>query len=237
MNTTILNILCEGPTEERFIKEVLKPYLFGCGIVIKSQLLYTSRKKGAQGGLINYQQAKNDLSMWMRSVAHRNSETHYFTTMFDLYALPSDFPGMFQYNGIDDAYVKVEKIERAFATDINSPRFIPYIQLHEFEALMFCDITKLTNEYPNCSKEIESLGNVLVRYNGNPELINNSPATAPSKRIIAAIEGKQKYSYNKPRSGAVVTSAIGLPVLMQSCRHFREWIGNIQSIINPPLTE
>lgn len=229
MNTTILNILCEGPTEERFVKDVLKPFLFGFGIVIKRQLLYTSRKKEAQGGLISYQQAKNDLLMWMKSVAHRNSETHYFTTMFDLYALPTDFPGMSHYNGISDAYVKVENIERAFALDINSPNFIPYIQLHEFEALMFCDIKKLTIEYPQCSKEIENLENDLAKYNGNPELINNSPETAPSKRIIAAIEGKHKYNYNKPRSGAVVTASIGLPTLMQNCRHFREWIDKIHS--------
>lgn len=230
MNTTILNILCEGPTEEKFVKDVLKPFLLGCGIVTKSQLLYTSRKKEAQGGLISYKQAKNDLSMWMRSVAHRNSETHYFTTMFDLYALPSDFPGMSQYNKISDAYVRVENIEKAFASDINYPYFIPYIQLHEFEALMFCNINKLINEYPNCSKEIDSLENILVRYNGNPELINNNPETAPSKRIIAAIEGKNKYKYNKPVSGAFVTKSIGIEILTSKCVHFGNWIEKLQNI-------
>lgn len=114
---------------------------------------------------------------------------------------------------------------------MGSDRFIPYIQLHEFEALMFCDITKLVIEYPKCIKEIESLESVLAKYNGNPELINNNPETAPSKRIIAAIEGKRKYKYNKPRSGSIVTTSIGLPVIMRLCRHFREWIEQILQVI------
>lgn len=237
MNITILNILCEGQTEEKFVKDVLKPYFSSLGIVVKSRLLITSKKKGMKGGLLSYDQAKNDLTLWMKEVSHRGSETHFFTTMFDFYALPDDFPNIVQSKSIVDPYLRIANVEEAFKMNIDADRFIPYIQLHEFEALMFCDITKLIIEYPKCSKEIESLGNVLVRYNCNPELINNSPETAPSKRIIAAIEGKQKYNYNKPRSGAVVTSAIGLPVLMQSCRHFREWIENILTIINPPPAE
>ena len=232
MNTTILNILCEGQTEEKFVKEVLKPYFVSHGIVVKSRLLVTSRKKGTQGGLISYTQAKNDLTRWMKEVEHRNSETHFFTTMFDFYALPDEFPNMIQTASISDPYLRISNIEIAFQQDIGSDRFIPYIQLHEFEALVFCDITKLAIEYPKCIKEIESLESVLAKYNGNPELINNNPETAPSKRIIAAIEGNHKYKYNKPRSGAVVTASIGLPTMMRLCTHFREWIYQICDLTN-----
>ena len=232
MNTIILNILCEGQTEEKFVKDVLKPYLKGHGIVVKSRLLVTSRKKDASGGLFSYQQVKRDLELWMREISLRNSETHYFTTMLDLYALSNDFPGAIQSKSVADAYIRVENIETAFGSDINSPNFIPYIQLHEFEALLFCDIEKLAIEYPKCQKEIEKLKETLHSYNDNPELIDNSPHTAPSKRIIAAIEGKRKYKYNKPRSGAVVTGAIGLSLLMQRCKHFREWICQICNLTN-----
>lgn len=238
MNTTILNILCEGQTEEKFVKDVLKPHFASHGIVVKSRLLVTSRKKGAHGGLFSYTQAKNDLTRWMKEVEHRSSETHFFTTMFDFYALPDEFPNMAQTASISNPYLRIANIEEAFKQDMNSDRFIPYIQLHEFEALMFCDIMKLSIEYPQCVKEIENLESILAKYNGNPELINNNPETAPSKRIIAAIEGKHKYNYNKPRSGAVVTTAIGLPILMQRCRHFHEWIEKIQSETHClPLTE
>ena len=230
MNTVILNILCEGQTEEKFVKDVLKPYLNGHGIVVKSRLLVTSRKKDASGGIFSYQQVKRDLELWMREVSHRNSETHYFTTMFDLYALPNDFPGTSQSESITDAYVRVEHVEKAFGSDINSPNFIPYIQLHEFEALLFCDIEKLAIEYPRCQKEIEKLKRTLLLYNDNPELIDNSPETAPSKRIKKTIESKRLYRYNKPRSGAVIAAAIGMSKLMTKCAHFCNWVKRIEKI-------
>lgn len=232
MNTVILNILCEGHTEERFVKDVFKPYLQGDGIVVKSRLLVTSRKKDASGGLLSYKQAKKDLELWMREVSNRNSETHYFTTMFDLYALPDNFPGTIQSKSIADAYARVENIENAFGADINSSNFIPYIQLHEFEALLFCDIEKLSKYYPKCLKEIEKLKETLHSYQDNPELIDNSPETAPSKRIIKAIEGKRLYKYNKPISGARVAAAIGMPELLHHCLHFRKWIEKIRQTLD-----
>lgn len=54
MNTIIINILCEGQTEERFVKEVLKPYFKSAGIVLKHRLLVTSKKKNAHGGMLSY---------------------------------------------------------------------------------------------------------------------------------------------------------------------------------------
>ena len=230
MNTIILNILCEGQTEEKFVKDVLKPYLNGHGIVVKSRLLVTSRKKDAFGGLFSYQQVKRDLELWMREVSHRNSETHFFTTMLDLYALSNDFPGAIQSKSVADAYIRVENIETAFGSDINSPNFIPYIQLHEFEALLFCDIEKLAIEYPRCQKEIEKLKRTLLLYNDNPELIDNSPETAPSKRIKKTIESKRLYRYNKPSSGAVIAAAIGMSKLMTNCAHFCNWVKRIEKI-------
>lgn len=232
MNTVILNILCEGQTEEKFVNDVLKPYLQGDGIVVKSRLLVTSRKKDASGGLFSYKQAKKDLELWMREVSNRNSETHYFTTMFDLYALPDNFPGTIQSKSIADAYARVENIENAFGADINSSNFIPYIQLHEFEALLFCDIEKLSIDYPKCRKEIEKLKEALHSYQDNPELIDNSPETAPSKRIIKAIEGRGLYKYNKPISGARVAAAIGMPELLNHCLHFRKWIEKIRQTLD-----
>lgn len=224
MSTMILNVLCEGQTEENFVKEVLKPYLNERGIVVKHRLLVTSRKKDAKGGLISYQKAKGDLDRWMKEVANHPQEKHYFTTMFDFYALPTDFPGYEEAKGVSDVYWKVQKIEEEFDKDMNMPRFIPYIQLHEFEALLFCDIEKLKELYPNSKAEIKLLERVLDAYQGNPELINSNPQTAPSKRIVGAIEGKKKYHYNKPQSGTAITKSIGMERLMGKCAHFRMWV-------------
>ena len=73
--------------------------------------------------------------------------------------------------------------------------------------------------------------NVLLHaYHDNPELIDNSPVSAPSKRIIKAIEGSRQYRYNKPTTGATVTKAIGMEVLTSQCHHFGDWVEHIRSI-------
>lgn len=230
MRTLILNILCEGQTEELFTKEVLKPYFFDRGIIVKSRLLVTSQKKKAHGGMISYQQVKKDLSIWKREVSHRRGETHFFTTMFDLYALPNDFPEFSEAQQIIDPYCRIQRIEQAFSDDMGTEGFIPYIQLHEFEALLFSDIDKLKEKYPRSSSRIDALKTALNTCHGNPELINNGPRTAPSKRIIEAVE-KDKYNYNKPQSGAAAAKAIGIENLKIKCRHFREWIDTIEETL------
>lgn len=233
MNTVIINILCEGQTEERFVKEVMKPYFASSGIVLKHRLLVTSKKKNARGGMLNYAQAKGDLVRWMKENGERNSETHFYTTMFDFYALPDDFPGFVEAESNSDPYDKVEAIERALEADLNSRHFIPYIQLHEFEALCFCDISQMKAFYPSEGASIDALERVLEQYGGNPELINNSPNTAPSKRIIDAIEGRKRYRYNKPKSGADVTKNISMDKLMVMCRHFSNWVERLLACYTP----
>lgn len=142
------------------------------------------------------------------------------------YALPNDFPGYAVAQTIGDPYVRVNSLEADFAKDINDGRFIPYIQLHEFEALLFCGIAHIAKYYPGCDKRCKQLENDLLDAGGNPELINNGPSTAPSKRIIKAIEGDKKthYNYNKPVTGKNVVKQIGIETLRAKCRHFNDWI-------------
>lgn len=235
MKTVILNILCEGQTEEKFVKDVLKPYLKDRNIIAKTRLLCTSRKENKKGGLVSYQQAKADLEKWQKENLRKSndSEIHYYTTMFDFYALPKDFPGFAEAKDMTDAYQKVELVEKQMLDDTQFKNFIPYIQLYEFESLLFSDIKKLINEYPNCKKEIENLNTILTKeFQDNPELINHSVRTAPSKRIIDAIENKKKYNYNKPKSGASITKAIGIVKILERCKHFRQWVDQLVKL-NP----
>lgn len=226
MKFTILHILCEGQTEERFVKEVLAPYLQRFGIYPKAILLLTSKKKNARGGMLSYIQAKRDLTILLRRYRDNDNEHHVFTTMFDFYALPDDFPGYDEAHGIHDPRAQVDCLEKAFANDMDTGSFIPYIQLHEFEALLFVDIEKLKNEYPQAITQIQSLKLETDAY-GDPEMINNSPETAPSKRIIKALA--KHYNYNKVQSGTAVTSAIGIERILKSCQHFNSWIESIRS--------
>lgn len=223
----ILHILCEGPTEERFVNEVLSPYLRQFNIYPKPIVLLTSKKKNARGGMLSYAQAKRDLTILQKQFRDNNSEHHMFTTMFDYYALPNDFPGFNKSAKILDVRNRISFLEDKFAEDMGRRAFIPYIQLHEFEALLFVDICKLQSEYPLSGEKIRVLKKETDIY-GDPEMINNSPDTAPSKRIIAALA--QDYHYNKVQSGTAITSAIGIENLLENCQHFKEWIENIKRI-------
>ena len=133
-----VNVVVEGQTEEGFVKQVLSPYLFDKNIVITPRLVLRNRSRGskARGGMYDYARPKWDIQQWMS-----NEKTAYCTTMFDLYALPTDFPGMNDIPPGSTPHQRVRHLEQAFSTDLGNPRgFIPYLQLHEFEAILFSDI-------------------------------------------------------------------------------------------------
>lgn len=227
MKTVYLHVLCEGQTELRFASKVLATYLVVKGIVVLPQLLITSRKKNARGGILSYQQAKRDLTFMIRGARDNEQEVHYFTSIFDLYALPDDFPGFAEASALKD-YSQVAKLEEAFGKDVNCYKFIPYIQLHEFEALVLCNIDGLRDIYPNASKKLIELKNeITTQYGDNMELVDNSAETAPSKRIIKAL--KDEYHYDKPKSGTEITDKIGIDTLRAKCRHFNFWLPKIEN--------
>ena len=226
MKAKIIHVLCEGQTEEGFVKEVLRPYLQDQGVTgVKSVLITTNKKKNARGGMLTYKHAETDLCLLRQTNQDNDHEHNIFTTMFDLYALSDDFPGYSETSIICDPHERVKALERSFAEAVNDNRFIPYIQLHEFEALLFCGINLLSKIYPGCEKRCEQLIKDLQKV-GNPELIDNGPTTSPSKRIIKAVEGEKKthYNYNKPATGKAVTKEIGIDELRAKCMHFNEWI-------------
>lgn len=231
MKAKIIHVLCEGQTEQGFVEEVLRPYLQIHGVTgVKSILITTNKKKNARGGMLAYSHAVMDLELLRKTKVDGEYERHIFTTMFDLYALPDDFPGYEVAQKLGDPYERVNSLEKDFAEAISDERFLPYIQLHEFEALLFCGIEYIVQLYPGCEKRCEQLAKDLERF-GNPELINNSPDTAPSKRIIKAIEGdeKKRYNYNKPATGKAVTNNVGIDELRAKCKHFNEWIEKLIS--------
>lgn len=129
-----LNITAEGPTEERFVKDILARHLdyFNISTDVRSVRTGKDRFKTYRGGLISYQKAKFDINTWLKEDKDKEAR---FTTMFDLYALPQDFPGFDEALQIDDVYEKVKFLESHFKENIGDERFFPYFQLHEFELL------------------------------------------------------------------------------------------------------
>ena len=219
-----LNITTEGPTELRFVKNVLYKHLLPHNIHCDHRSVLTSKEYRKRGGMISYIKAKNDIQQWMRL---ENSDDRRFSTMFDYYALPTDFPGYTEAQKLSCPYDRVKCIEDAFARDINDNRFIPYIQLHEFEALLFSDLDVLLLEYEDKDKEISSLKTILLQpqYGGNPELINSKKETSPSHRIITGIPEYQKVS-----SGSLITGLITIQTLRSKCSHFNEWLTKLERL-------
>jgi len=80
----------------------------------------------------------------------------------------------------------VEFLEEAFAEDIADRRFVPYIQLHEFEAYLFSDPTWFKYFYDHHEDRISALKAIADGY-ATPELIDDGKHSAPSKRIIAVL--------------------------------------------------
>lgn len=219
-----LHVTTEGQTEQDFVKKVLAPSL-GVNIVADARSVLTSKDKRLsreyRGGLKHYLKAKDDILTWMKEDNHPECR---FTTMFDLYGLPQDFPGYDESRRVSDVYERVRILEQAFVDDIGDPRFIPYIQLHEFEALILADPRQLDWEYIDHDESITRL--VQMVGNQNSELINDGFETAPSRRII-----KEIPEYDKRSAGVAVAGKIGLSVLRSKCPHFDEWITKLEKLV------
>lgn len=221
-----LNITTEGQTEMEFARKTLSTHFIKFGIIVDSRCVMTSKNKYKtyRGGLLDYGKAKKDILRWM---AEEKSGEAYFTTMFDLYALPNDFPKFEESLKIQDPYLRVSFLEEAFKKDIDNHKFIPYIQLHEFEALLLSNPEILLIEYPDARREIEKLKRIISENNNNPELVNTGKNTAPSKRIINLIP---EYEGNKPTVGSILAGIEGVEIQKNRCIHFGKWVEKIEKI-------
>jgi hypothetical protein len=214
-----LHFIVEGQTEETFVNRVITPHLATYSIWGDARCVMTSRKhrKIYRGGIFSYTMVKKDIILWMKE--DKNSDVA-FTTMFDLYALPSDFPGYDEARKLKSVYDRIAILEEAMYRDISLPNFIPYFQLHEFEALLLADPQQLDWEYFEHDKAIRNLIRIVSSFD-SPELINDGSTTSPSKRIIHEIP---EYEGMKASVGPLVAEKIGLGNLRKKCQHFNEWL-------------
>ncbi|QQY35658.1 DUF4276 family protein [Campylobacter ureolyticus] len=107
---------------------------------------------------------------------------------------------------------------------------MPYIQIHEFESLLFSDINKIVLDDPawNSSKNnyLNKLNNIINQYK-NPELINNSPKTSPSHRLEDIFINPK---YRKVSHENSIAKKIGIDNMLKSCPHFNEWYDKISKL-------
>lgn len=213
-----VNIICEGQTEESFVNAIIAPYFATQGIWISAPLI---GKPGHKGGNVNWARLKRDLTVMMK-----NDHSVYCTTFLDFYGLHSDFPGKVDAERESDLVKKLEIMQEALVNAVTdtlgaevATRFIPYIQMYEFEAILFSD-PQLMEEKLNVS------GFCAIRDQFNsPEHINNSSSTAPSKRI-------EKFcpTYHKVLGGTILAREMTLEKIKAECHLFHNWLRKLEQL-------
>jgi len=210
-------LLVEGQTEEAFVNELLASHYAKQGIYLTP--IIVSTKPGYKGGVVSYAKIKRQID----TLCKQDAGAH-VTTLFDLYALPKDFPGKSSpaYLHAGTGKRKAEFLEAELAKDIGHQNFIPNLIVHEFEALLFVQIDAF-EQWTDDDRVLEPLR--AVRRTTSPEDINDNPLTAPSKRILAAMTGYQKTFH-----GPLIACDIGLDAMRQACPHFSEWLQKIEKL-------
>lgn len=223
-----LYVFCEGPTEQNFCKQVLQATFFPQhdGEVRPIRIAH-SRRHGVvhRGGVNKYVIIKTDIQNTLKQ--HQRAGV-YFTSMIDLYGLPGDFPGKSDHcRDPDNPRLYVEALETAFGIDIGDARFIPHLQLHEYETLLFADVGSFRYSFDECDREIERLREIVGAFR-SVEHINDGPQTAPSKRIIDILP---TYRGLKTTAGPDIAEYTGIVRLCECCPHFSQWITTIKNVL------
>ena len=219
---TRVHVVVEGQTEESFIKDVLAPALWPRRVYALPIIVGPT---GHKGGNTNYARVKKDVVVLLKQ-----HSTSYCTTMLDLYGLGQGFPGMPLPPNIPNLD-KVTRIEQAVKADIvtllpdRRPdiRFLPYLQLHEYEGLLFSDPRAFASGIgqPRLTPQFQKIRDAFP----TPEDINDDPNTAPSKRVIGV-----HPAYRKIVDGTLAARAVGIDKMKQECPHFREWVEALEAL-------
>lgn len=224
-----LLIHVEGETEETFVNEVLRPHLYSFGYEkVSARLVGNARQRDRRGGIRAWSSVRGDILDHLREDA-----SVIVTTIVDYYGLPRTggraWPGRAKAATLafDQKAPTVEDalladIRRRMGKNFDANRFIPFVTMHEFEGLLFSDCGLFAQGIgqPDLAPKLQAIRNQFI----NPEEINDSPVTAPSKRVQELIPG-----YEKPFLGTLAVLEIGLDKIRAECPHFRRWIERLES--------
>jgi Domain of unknown function (DUF4276) len=214
-------ILVEGQTEERFVKDVLQPHLWSRDVHPEPKIVTTKVVKvGPQfkGGVSTFRKIETDV---LRLLG--DSDAALVTTMFDYYGLPDDFPGKGWLSG-RNSHERTKELEAALEKHFDrGPKFVAYLMIHEFEALLF--------SAPGVLAQVMNLPSFQARLKAirdrfpTPEDINDNPSTTPSARVLNLFPG-----YRKRLHGSLTTGRIGLDVIRRECEHFNQWVTKLEGV-------
>lgn len=213
-----LYVLVEGQTEEAFVRELLVPHYARLGRFLTPIIVSTS--PGYKGGVVSYAKVKPQILRLCKQ-----DPDAVVTTLFDLYALPTDFPGKAApaFAAHATGHQKAAFLEAQLAQDIGQPNFLANLVVYEYEALLFTQPSMFA-QWTDDARVVTAL-NAAVASAGTPEAVNDSPQTAPSKRILAVMPGYQKTFH-----GPLIACDIGLDAMRQACLHFHAWLLAVEAL-------
>jgi len=215
----------EGQTEEQFVNQVLAPYFYTRGFhAVFPRLIGNPRSRG---GIRSWEMTKRDIRRHMYEDPNRIA-----TTFVDYYGLPATggraWPGRAAAAGLPFAE-RAAHVESAMLQDLSRDpgRFIPFVMMHEFEAVLFsdCDAFARAIERPHLAPQFQSIRDAFQ----TPEEINDSVENAPSRRIKRIVD-----RYEKPIFGAIAALKIGLERIRAECPHFNNWLNRLEALVERP---
>ncbi len=222
---TRLIVVVEGQTEEEFVRRVLGPHLDPCGVFTSATIVgrEVARRRGhRQHGGGHFRHWRRDI---VRILAGDPSEDLRVSTLFDLYGLPRDFPGLAAHRTEGDTTRRCDLLEAALAGEFDDHRLIPYLQRHEFEALVLASIESLA-ELLDAQEDLDGLPALKQEIaNMEPEDVNDDPDTAPSRRLRRRVP-----SYRKVLHGPLAVEGTGLHAIRERCPRFDAWVRTLEGL-------
>lgn len=217
-----LLILVEGQTEEDFVNYVLAHHLSGSGVFARAAMI-----KARGSGIGNWEGALNRIIKLLKQ-----DSGQIVSTMVDYYGMPPNWPRRDTTPPSGSTPPQIaEPIERAMLDavarelrgDFNPSRFVPYVMMHEFEAMLFSDCAAFGDGIGRCdlTGKFQSIRDEF----DTPEAIDDSPDNAPSKRIKKLMCGYQKRLMGPP-----ATQRIGLAAIREACPHFGDWLARLERL-------
>ena len=209
-----LHVFVEGQTEQAFVEEILRGHLWGAG--------YHNIVARLMGGVPGWTKVRRDIERQLKQ--DRGCSV---ALMVDYYGLPHTGGRAWPCRSASQGADPIELALRDDVTSLMGPRFdrgrfLPLVMMHEFEAMLFsdCEAFGRAIERPDLISRLQAIRNSFP----NPESIDDSPETAPSKRIKALYRG-----YEKPLMGSLAALEIGLDCIRAECPHFRGWLERLEA--------
>ncbi len=218
--------LVEGFTERTIVEQTFASYLGAREVSLHAKVV---GKPGHKGGVRSFEAVRKEILALLKQ-----ERASHVSTFFDYYGLPDNWPGVQQAKGrkareiagIVEAAMRNEVAAKVDSAD-DASRFVPYVQMHEVETLLFSDPKIMASAFER--PDLERLFVGIVQECGECEEIDDHEATAPSKRIEKLYPAYRKGSGVRAHA-PIIVRRIGVDRLRQACPHFNEWMTKLEAL-------